>query len=62
MSFISSFENIKVVVPDPMIFLFIAASVADVAALSLSIPKGLIMTILTLVMVLKILKIHLLAF
>ena len=42
MSFISPFEIIKVVVPDPSIFLFTAASVADAAAVSPSIPKGLI--------------------
>ena len=42
MSFISSFEIIKVVVPDPRIFLFIAASVANAAAVSPSIPKVLI--------------------
>ena len=42
MSFISSFEIIRVVVPDPRIFLFIAASVADAAAVGPSIPKDLI--------------------
>ena len=42
MSFISSFEIIKVVVPDPRICLFIAASVTDAAALSPSILRGLI--------------------
>ena len=42
MSFISSFEVIKVVVPDPRSFLFIAASVTDAAAVIPSIPKGLI--------------------
>ena len=42
MPFISSFEIIKVVAPHPRIFLFIAASVADAAAASPSIPKGLI--------------------
>ena len=42
MSFISSFEIIKVVAPDPRIFLFIVASVPDAAAVSPSIPKGLI--------------------
>ena len=39
MSLISSFETIKVVVPDPRIFLFIAASVADAAAVSPRILK-----------------------
>ena len=42
MSFISSFEIIRVVVPDPIIFLFIAASVTDAAAVSRSIHKVLI--------------------
>ena len=42
MSFISSFEVIKIAVPDPRIFLFIAAAVTDAAAVSPSIPKGLI--------------------
>ena len=42
MSFISSFEIIKVVVPDPRIYLFIAASVADAATVGPSIPRGLI--------------------
>ena len=42
MSFILSFEIIKIIVPDPRIFLFIAASVADAAAVSPSIPRGLI--------------------
>ena len=37
MSFISSFEIIKVVVPDPNIFLCIPASAADAAAVN---PKG----------------------
>ena len=37
MSFISSFEIIKVVVPDPNIFLCIPASAADAAAVY---PKG----------------------
>ena len=37
MSFISSFEIIKVVVPDPNIFLYIPASAADTAAVN---PKG----------------------
>ena len=42
MSFISSFEIVKVIVPDPRIFLFIAASVDDAAAVRPSIPNGLI--------------------
>ena len=42
MSFISSFEIIKFVFPDPRSFLFIAASVADAAAVNPSIPRGLI--------------------
>ena len=42
MPFISSFEVIKVFVPDPRTFLFIAASVADAAAVRPSIPRGLI--------------------
>ena len=43
MLFISSFETIKdVVVPDPRIFLFVAAYVADAAAVRRSIPNGLI--------------------
>ena len=42
MSFISLFEIIKVVVPDPRIFLFIAALVADAAAVSPSIPRALV--------------------
>ena len=37
MSFISSFEIIKVVFPDPNIFLCIPASAADASAVS---PKG----------------------
>ena len=43
MSFISSFEFIKVVVPDPNIFLCIPGSAADAAAVN---PKG-IKTLLT---------------
>ena len=42
MSFISSFEIAKIVAQDPRIFLFIAASVADAAAVRPSIPNGLI--------------------
>ena len=42
MSFVSSVEIIKVAIQDPRIFLFIAASVADAAPVSPSIPKGLI--------------------
>ena len=42
MSFILSFEIIRVVVRDPRIVLFIVASVADAAAVSLSIPRGFI--------------------
>ena len=42
MSFISSLDTIKVVAPDPIILLFIAVSVADEAAVSQSIPRGLI--------------------
>ena len=42
MPLILSFEIIKVVAPDPRIFLFIAASVADAAAVSPSIPRSLI--------------------
>ena len=42
MSFISSFEIMKVVVPDQRIFLFIATSVANAAAISPSISNGLI--------------------
>ena len=37
MSFISSFENIKVVVPDPYIFFWIPASIAKAAAV---LPNG----------------------
>ena len=67
MSFILSFEIIKVVDPDPRMFLFIAASAAEAAAVSPSIPKGLItlkliMPILTLIRVRKILEIHVFAF
>ena len=42
MSSISSFEIIKVVFPDPRVFLFISASVADAAAVNQSIPRGFI--------------------
>ena len=42
MSFISSFEIIRVVVPDPRNFLFIAVSVTDAAAVRPSIHNGLI--------------------
>ena len=42
MSFNSSFEIIKVVVPGPRMFLFIAGSKTDVASVSPSIPRGLI--------------------
>ena len=42
MPFTSSFEIIKVLVQDPRIFLFIAASVADAAGVSPSTHRGLI--------------------
>ena len=42
MSFISSFEIIKGVVPDPRSFLFIAASVTDEVPVSPSIPREVI--------------------
>ena len=42
MSFISSFEIIKVVVPDPNIFLCIPASAADAAAVNPKVIKTLL--------------------
>ena len=42
MSCISSFEIIRVVVPDPRIFFVYCSTVADAAAVSPSIPRSLI--------------------
>ena len=46
-SFISSFEIIAVVTPDPNIFLWIAASAADVAAVNSNGIKTLLANVLS---------------